>query len=108
MEQMFLLKGRDFMYLTRTKASGSTYYYLAEYKRREEHTTRKEVYVFSFGRFDKALKKIETWIKYPMVFPEELIELGFKANDALGWKKKILEYEESFSNSCTHDNKKVI
>lgn len=84
------------MYLTKAKAGGKTYYYLAEYKKKEEHTARKERYIFSLGRFDKALKQIEIWTKYPMVFPEELMKLGFEVTDALAWKKKILEYEETF------------
>ena len=96
------------MYLTRTKSNGSTYYYLAEYRKREKHTTRKEAYLYSFGRFDKAMKKIEMWIKYPVVFPEELIDMELGVDDAKGWIKKIIENEEVFSKSCTNKERKVI
>lgn len=102
------VKGEIIVYLTSSKTGNNTYFYLREYTKKQKMTSRKEKDLYSLGRLDKALDKVEMWLVYPGTLPKELRELGVTTEIVKGWKKKILENKQIFSKKCTHNNKKVI
>ena len=57
-------------FLDFVKASGNIYVYVAEYVGKQEETNSKEKRIFSLGRKEKALEKLEKWKKDRKKIPE--------------------------------------
>lgn len=74
------------MHLKCKRAKGNKYIYLYSYDGYErERKSPKSISVCSFGRNDKALKKLKEWKDDFNSFPRPLRELGCTKGDLLEW-----------------------
>lgn len=74
-------------FLDFVKASGNIYVYVAEYVGKQEDTNSKEKRVFSLGRTEKAIQKLEKWKKDKKNIPDVV-----KIKDEIeldNWIKKV-------------------
>ncbi|MFP3353491.1 hypothetical protein R0K04_19090, partial [Pseudoalteromonas sp. SIMBA_153] len=74
-----------------TKSDGNYYYYLAQYAGKQKDSSRRERFLFSFGRADKALQSLTLWLLDSGFFPVKLRKMGYTAEHLREWKKKIEE-----------------
>lgn len=73
------------MFLKNVKSKGQVYIYLCAYDRQEKD--RK--IVFSFGRIDRAIGKMNSWKGDFRDFPILLSELGCRREDLEDWIRTI-------------------
>lgn len=74
-------------FLDFVKSSGNIYVYVAEYVGKQEDTNSKEKRVFSLGRAEKAIQKLEKWKKDKKKIPDVV-----KIKDEIeldNWIKKV-------------------
>ena len=75
------------MFLRQVKAKGNRYLYLCCYYSDELVTDRKILY--SFGRTENALNKMQNWSKDFTLFPNELKALGCEKEDLDDWIRTL-------------------
>lgn len=77
------------MFVSRVKAKGNYYFYLYSYH--SDLTTRKQGLkpIYSLGRFEKAITKLNEWEKDFNGIPKELIDRGISKDDLSKWKNKL-------------------
>jgi len=76
-------------YLSRVKSNNNIYIYLTIYDPECKHSSKKERNIYSFGRLDKAIEKMNMWMLIPSLFPEELAKLGFTIKNVEKWISSI-------------------
>jgi hypothetical protein len=77
------------MYLKSVKSKGNIYIYLCAYNNQEQDKKT----LFSFGRVDKAIKKMYEWKENKL--PVDLIEIGCCREDLFVWIKKIKQLNKT-------------
>lgn len=82
------------MYLEKVKSKGNYYVYLKQYDRTVTYSHDKRVYLYSFGRIDKALNKMYEWKKDSSRFPGELLEIGCGIDDVKQWIKRLEKHKK--------------
>jgi hypothetical protein len=78
-------------YLTSKTAGGKRYFYLAQYTGKEEYTTCRYKYLYSFGNERVALERLSLWALDRTFIPEELKELGISLEDVKKYKEKVVQ-----------------
>lgn len=74
------------MWMTRTKARGNYYYYLAIYN---SYFDRKEENLYSLGRTGQAINTLQEWMNDKHKIPEYVKESGINDEKMNKWLSKL-------------------
>jgi DNA-binding transcriptional regulator YhcF (GntR family) len=74
-------------FVTKVKSNGKEYFYLRKSYRLAEQVIKKNI--IAFGDKEKALSKMDSWIKDYNDFPAEYKKMGYDQQDIKKWIEEI-------------------
>lgn len=78
-------------FLSRVRSHGKVYVYVTEYTGEQPFSTKRERHILSLGRHDRAIQRLEVWMRHPETFPIELLQRKLGMRDVEKWIEKLKE-----------------